>query len=324
MKALITGALGQDGSYLSEFLLKQGYEVWGLVRGSAPLHDNVVKNVVYVYGDMRDELSLEQVIRKLQPDEIYNLAGQVFVPTSWDNPAETFDVNVGGLARILHVVERACKNAKVYQASSSEMYGNVRSEYLIALNEKSAMNPVSPYATSKYAAHKLVDVYRKKGFFVVSGILFNHESPRRGQEMVTRKITRQIGAWMAGEKGQLRLGNCDAKRDWGFAGDYVVAMYRMLQLPEPEDFVIGTGKAHSVDDFVRTAIEASDLRLDDSIIDVQVNCPEFARQNELWTLVANYSNAESKLKWHPEYSFEELVAMMVKSDAAYYKELANV
>lgn len=260
-RALITGINGQDGSYLAEFLLSLGlYEVHGTVRMMHPGASNITSVLGQVrlhYADLRDVLSLEKVIRKVNPDEIYNLAGQVFVPTSWSQPAETFDVNVGGLARILAIVEKAAPEARVYQASSSEMYGNVYSDK--PLNERDRMRPVSPYGASKLAAHKLVDVYRQKGYYVASGILFNHESPRRGEEMVTRKIARHVARWAAGDRTDLKLGNLFAQRDWGFAGDYVKAMHLMLQQPYGDDYVIGTGIAHSVQTFLAKAIEAAGL-----------------------------------------------------------------
>lgn len=325
-RAMITGILGQDGSYLAEYLLKKKYEVFGILRRYyhhlLPPPINMVEGVHYYYGDMRDEVSLETAIRKIHPDEIYNLAGQVFVPTSWTKPADTIDVNTNGLARILNIVENVCPKCRVYQASSSEMFGNtLRGKTgIIALDENSPMNPVSPYGVSKYAAHKLADVYRQKGLFVVSGILFNHESPRRGQEMVTRKITRTIGAWKSGDTSELRLGNSNSKRDWGFAGDYVEAMHLMLQQDTPEDFVIGTGKAHSIEDFINTACKVSGI----ASYKVKFNCPEFTRKNELNTLVADYRKARIMLKWEPKHSFEELVTMMVNSDIEYFHKLNEI
>jgi GDPmannose 4,6-dehydratase len=338
-KALVTGAVGQDGSYMCEYLLSLGYEVWGTVRRLIPSvkqrDDYYALGAVYNFADMRDSLSLETLIRKCQPDEIYNFAGQVFVPTSWTHPCETFDVNTNGLARILSIVEKVCPSAKVYQASSSEMFGNIMMKprslgistmnYPTSLNENSPMNPVSPYGVSKYAAHKLVDVYRQKGLYVVSGIVFNHESPRRGSEMVTRKITKHIAAIKSGKDvGKLRLGNPEAKKDWGFAGDYVKAMHKMLQQKLPDDYVIGTGEAHSVQEFVECALSMIDVECD-----VKYNCQEFTRANELHCLIADYSKAKAVLEWKPETTFGELVKMMVDADYKRYtytleEEAANV
>lgn len=324
MKALITGILGQDGSYLAEYLLALGYEVHGLTRSNPELSDNLKnparKMVRFHYGDLRDEVSLQTVLRRVLPREIYNLGGQVFVPTSWESPAETFDVNVGGLARLLKLVDKICPLARVYQASSSEMYGNVLGVdgSQAALDEKHRMHPVSPYGASKYAAHKLVDVYRTKDnpLFVVAGILFNHESPRRGSEMVTRKITKHVAGWAVNKKDRtpLVMGNLQARRDWGYAGDYVRAMHAMLQMEKPEDFVIGMGRSHSVEDFLRGSLEAAGLSYDEYRPLVQINKQWFGRTNELRTLIADATKARNELSWWPEISFDALVKMMVEAD----------
>lgn len=323
-KALITGALGQDGSYLAELLLSKGYEVWGTVRRYVikELDAYWIPGVNYMYADLTDELSLDKVIRKCWPDEIYNLGGQVFVPTSWTYPAETFDVNLGGLARIMNVLEKVQCKAKVYQASSSEMFGNALDEYkmidgFVALDEGSPMEPCSPYGVSKYAAHRLVDVYRQKGWHISSGILFNHESPRRGPEMVTRKISLHVAKWrkeLPDKHSILKLGNIKAKRDWGFAGDYVEAMWLMLQQKDPGDYVIGTGESHSIADFINEACKAAQLDLFNWGMCTDVEQKEFNRANELHTLVANADKARRVLGWSPKTSFEQLVAMMVNSD----------
>ena len=326
-KAFITGALGQDGSYLAEYLLSLGYEVWGTVRRLPYVGDaHWVKDVIYEYADLRDLMSLTTALVKCRPDEVYNLGGQVFVPTSWQFPAETLDVNTGGLVRIMRALESIDCKAKVYQASSSEMYGNVLTykmkEGIVALDEKTEMNPVSPYGVSKYAAHKMADVYRQKGWHISSGILFNHESPRRGQEMVTRKITRQVARWVTehpDKRSTLQLGNIKSKRDWGFAGDYVKAMHAMLQMPLSDDYVIGTGEAHSVEDFIDTAVASTHMDLFDWQEFTTFDNKAFNRPNELHTLVADYSKASNILDWEPETSFEQLVAMMIKADIASLK-----
>ncbi len=227
-KALITGISGQDGSYLAEYLLDLGYSVYGMVRretGTMRWLTPIQDQIEVLYADMRDAASLEVAFAKASPDEVYNLAGQVFVPTSWQIPAETFDINVGGLARLLNIIERQKPNTRIYQASSSEMYGNLNG----LRDEQTALAPTSPYGVSKTAAHRLCEVYRERGIFAVGGILFNHESPRRGPEMVTRKITLAAADWAQGKKNKLKLGNMQARRDWGFAGDYIRAMHAMLQ-----------------------------------------------------------------------------------------------
>ncbi len=317
-KALITGISGQDGSYLAEYLLGLGYEVWGLVRrepASIRWLEPVRQRVEFVYGDMRDAESLGVAFQKAWPDEVYNLAGQVFVPTSWEFPSETFDINVGGVARLLQIIERTKPDTRFYQASSSEMVGNFDG----AMDERVPLRPTSPYGVSKLAAHRLVEVYRARKVFAVGGILFNHESPRRGPEMVTRKITRAAATWVAGDHTPLRLGNLDARRDWGFAGDYVRAMHAMLQAAAPNDYVIGTGVSHSVRDFLQEVITSlHELGLRDraprSIEEwVQVD-PRFLRTGEIHDLRADPSRAKKELSWHPTVNFKELVRMMVKAD----------
>lgn len=322
-RALITGALGQDGSYLSEYLLGKGYSVWGMVRTSdAKIQPTYVHGVQYLYGDLRDDLSIANVIKKSAPDEIYNLAGQVFVPTSWLHPAATLDVNTAGLARILNCIEKMGmqEEVRIYQASTSEMFGNAmeNGKDILTLDETCPMNPVSPYGVSKYAAHKLVDVYRQKGFYVVSGILFNHESPRRGTEMVTRKITTHVAQWVHNEHAILRLGSLRPRRDWGFAGDFVKAMHLMLQQPAPDDYVIGTGVSHSIEDFLETAIRVSDLKITykDLLTSqwIVYDCPQYGRTPELHALAADYTKARATFGWNPSCTFEQLVKLMVDHD----------
>lgn len=306
-RALITGIGGQDGSYLAEHLIRLGYEVWGTVR-SMEASKNIFgfrRQVNLLFADLRDNISLATAIRKAQPDELYNLAGQTFVPNSWIRAEDTFDVNVGGLARILAIIETVRPSCKVYQASTSEMFGNTPGP----CNEDSKMVPTSPYGVAKLAAHNLCRIYRDKGLFVCSGILFNHESPRRGPEMVTRKISRAVARWSRGEKVALELGNTSARRDWGFAGDYVKAMHAMLQQPEPEDFVIGTGKSHEVGEFLNKAR----LYFSPAYSNVVIK-DELIRKNEVHHLLADSRKADKVLGWRPETSFEDLVKMMVQAD----------
>ncbi len=319
-RALITGMSGQDGSYLAEYLLEQGYEVWGLVRrepASVRWFEPILHRIELVYGDLRDAESLAVAFQKARPDELYNLAAQVFVPTSWDFPADTFDINVGGLARLLQIVERQKPDTRVYQASSSEMFGNHEG----LSNEQTPMRPTSPYGVSKMAAHRLAEVYRGRGLYVVGGILFNHESPRRGPEMVTRKITRAAAHWVAGDRSKLRLGNIQARRDWGFAGDYVKAIHAMLQRPGPKDYLIGTGVSHSVADFIQRVLDELRSLCDASQVPksieewVEVD-PKLIRSGEIHELRADASLARKELGWQPTVDFAALVRMMVKADLA--------
>lgn len=316
--ALITGISGQDGSYLAEYLLELGYKVYGLVRRESDtmryLHD-VENKVELLYGDMRDAVSMEVAFAKAMPDEIYNLAGQVFVPTSWHLPAETFDINVGGLSRLLNMVERLKPETRVYQASSSEMYGNLNG----LRNEETPLRPTSPYGVSKTAAHNLCEVYRARGIFVVGGILFNHESPRRGPEMVTRKITLVAADWARGKKNKVKLGNMQARRDWGYAADYVRAMHAMLQQEKPTDYVIATGESHSVYEFVVEVLHCLDLVPAGaniaSVVDEYVEVdPKLFRTGEIHDLRGDSTKARRELNWQPEVDFKELVRLMVASD----------
>ena len=324
-KALITGVSGQDGSYLAEYLLDLGYEVWGLVRREPETSrwlDHTAHRIEFVYGDLRDEESLAVAFQKAWPDEVYNLAAQVFVPTSWECPSETFDINVGGFARLLRIVERQKPDTRVYQASTSEMFGNVGE----ICNEETPFNPMSPYGTSKMAAHRLAAVYRNRGLYVLGGILFNHESPRRGPEMVTRKITRAAARWVMGDRAKLKLGNLQSRRDWGFAGDYVKAMHAMLQPDTPSDYVIGTGISHSVEDFLQQVL--TELRkicgssdVPRSIEDwVEVDT-QFLRTGEIHNLQADSSAARNDLGWQPSVDFAGLVKMMVEADLASLREV---
>jgi len=317
-KALITGISGQDGSYLAEYLVELGYKVYGLVRRETSTMrwlQNVSDRIEVLYGDMRDTVSLEVAFAKATPDEVYNLAGQVFVPTSWHLPAETFDINVGGLARLLNIIERLRPETRIYQASSSEMYGNQDG----LRNEQTGLAPTSPYGVSKTAAHKLCEVYRARGIFAVGGILFNHESPRRGPEMVTRKITLAAADWAKGKKNKLKLGNMDARRDWGFAGDYVRAMHAMLQQKEPVDYVIATGVSHSVFEFVEEVLRSLDLVPPGADVTkvvseyVEVDSKLF-RTGEIHDLRGDAALARQRLNWKPEVDFRGLVRLMVEAD----------
>ena len=317
-KALITGISGQDGSYLTEYLLDLGYHVYGVVRRESdtmrwlnPIRDRVE----ILYGDMRDTASLEVAFAKASPDEVFNLAGQVFVPTSWHIPAETFDINVGGLARLLNIIERQKPNTRIYQASSSEMFGNVHG----LGNEQTPLQPTSPYGVSKTAAHRLCAVYRERKIYAVGGVLFNHESPRRGPEMVTRKITLTAADWAQGKKNRVKLGNMQARRDWGFAGDYVRAMHAMLQPERPKDYVIATGQSHSVYDFVVEVLRCLDLLPPDRKVEEVVNeyaevDPKLFRTGEIQDLRGDAALARRELNWTPGVDFRGLVRMMVESD----------
>jgi GDPmannose 4,6-dehydratase len=261
--------------------------------------------------------SLEVAFQKAWPDEIYNLGGQVFVPTSWQIPEETFNINVEGLSRLLRIIEQRKPDTRLYQASSSEMFGNVDG----LCNEDTPLAPTSPYGVSKMAAHRLMEVYRARNLFVVGGILFNHESPRRGPEMVTRKITRAAAGWARGDTTKLPLGNLKARRDWGFAGDYVRAMHAMLQQPAPRDYVVATGQSHSVEEFVTTVLaglhgltdpaEAASLMRDYIETD-----PRLLRTGEIHDLRGDAQRARTELGWTPAVDFRGLVQMMLAADVA--------
>jgi len=319
-RALITGISGQDGTYLAEYLLDLGYQIYGLVRReprTVRWLQGVCERVEFLYGDLRDVAALEVAFRKAWPDEVYNLAGQVFVPSSWEHPSETFDVNVGGLVRLLQIVERQKPDTRVYQASSSEMFGNVDGH----CGERTPLNPASPYGVSKMAAHHLVRIYRDRGIYAVGGILFNHESPRRGPEMVTRKITRAAAGWANGDRTKLKLGNLLARRDWGFAGDYVKAMHAMLHQKEPKDYVIGTGQSHSVAEFVELVLKELHRQGHGDDFDrpmeefVEVD-QRFVRPNEIHNLRADCRLAHTELGWKPELDFPGLVRIMLDSELA--------
>lgn len=319
--ALVTGITGQDGSYLAEFLLSKGYEVVGVVRRTS--HDSYerigpfIDRVTILPADLLDQHSLTSVIRDVKPDEIYNLAAQSFVPTSWSQPVLTGEFTALGVTRILEAVRLAHPDARFYQASSSEMFGKAMET---PQSETTPFYPRSPYGVAKTYGHWITVNYREShGIFAVSGILFNHESPRRGLEFVTRKITDGVARIKMGLADELRLGNLDAKRDWGFAGDYVEAMWLMLQQDKPDDYVIATGETHSVGDFLDEAFNQVGLDWHKYV----KSDPKFYRPAEVDLLLGNPAKAKAQLGWEPRVKFKELVRMMVESDLAELKGLAG-
>ncbi|WP_309669634.1 GDP-mannose 4,6-dehydratase [Gemmatimonas sp.] len=315
--ALITGITGQDGSYLAELLLAKGYRVVGVVRRSSTTPyeriAHLVDRVELVSADLLDQTSLTDVVHETQPDEIYNLAAQSFVQTSWTQPVLTGEFTALGVTRMLEAMRKAAPKSRFYQASSSEQFGKVVET---PQRESTPFYPRSPYGVAKVYGHWITVNYRESfNLFAVSGILFNHESPRRGLEFVTRKITDAVARIKLGLQHELRLGNLEARRDWGFAGDYVDAMWRMLQLDEPDDFVIGTGETYSVRDFCVAAFGAVDL----DYLEYVKQDEKFFRPAEVDLLVADPSKAEQRLGWTPKVPFAELVSMMVAADLARYE-----
>lgn len=318
-KALITGITGQDGSYLAELLLEKGYKVYGLVRRtSTPIMTNIehIKtDIELLSGDLLDLASLISIVKQVQPDEVYNLAAQSFVGTSWEQPILTGQVTGLAVTNMLEAVRIAKPDARFYQASSSEMFGKVVET---PQKETTPFYPRSPYGVAKVYGHWITVNYRESfDMYACSGILFNHESPRRGVEFVTRKITDAVAKIKLGLQGELRLGNLDAKRDWGFAGDYVKAMWLMLQQDQPDDFVISTGETHTVQEFVEIAFGHAGLNWKDYV----VIDPKFVRPAEVDLLLGDCSKAKEKLGWELEVSFEQLVTMMVESDLKIYEKL---
>ena len=312
VKALITGITGQDGSYLADLLLAKGYQVSGMVRRSSTETyeriDHIRGQLDLVQADLLDPSSLVKILRDVMPDEIYNLAAQSFVPTSWSQPVLTGEFTGLGVVRMLEAVREVCPQVRFYQASSSEMFGKVRA---VPQDELTPFHPRSPYAVAKTYGHYITVNYRESyELFAASGILFNHESPRRGREFVTRKITDGVARIKLGLATELRLGTLDAQRDWGFAGDYVKAMWAMLQLDEPQDFVIATGRTHSVREFLEIAFGHVKLHWQDYV----VQDPRFMRPAEVDQLVGNADKAKQVLGWEPEVSFDHLVRMMVDAD----------
>jgi GDPmannose 4,6-dehydratase len=323
-RALITGITGQDGSYLAEHLLEQGYEVWGLVRGQANPHASRLRKhigeVRLVHGDLLDQGSLISAVEKVRPDEVYNLGAISFVPMSWQQAEITAEVTGMGVLRMLEAIRVVSGiggsrtpgggQIRFYQASSSEMFGQVRET---PQNERTPFHPRSPYGVAKTYGHFITQNYRESyGMFAVSGILFNHESPRRGAEFVTRKISLGVARIKLGLAGKLTLGNLEARRDWGFAGDYVRAMRRMLASPAPEDYVIGTGRTHSVRELVELAFATAGLDWRDHV----VTDPGLTRPAEVDLLCGDPKKARDQLGWEPQVSFEELVTLMVDADLA--------
>ena len=319
-RALITGVTGQDGSYLADFLVEKGYEVAGIVRRSSTESssriDHLRGKITLLQGDLLDQNSLMSAFRDFRPDEVYNLAAQSFVPTSWNQPVLTGEFTALGVTRVLEAVRIACPDARVYQASSSEMFGKVRE---VPQKETTPFYPRSPYGVAKVYGHWITVNYRESyDLHASSGILFNHESPRRGLEFVTRKVSYSVARIKHGLQKELRMGNLDAKRDWGYAGDYVRAMWMMLQQDEPDDYVISTGETHSVRELLEVAFGHVDLNYDDYV----VIDPQFVRPAEVDLLLGDASKAKEKLGWVPEVDFKGLIEMMVDSDMELVKKQA--
>ncbi|HEX7582980.1 MAG TPA: GDP-mannose 4,6-dehydratase [Gaiellaceae bacterium] len=311
-KAFITGITGQDGSYLAEILLEKDYEVYGMVRRSSSFNtarvDHIFGDIELVFGDLADGSVLNQLMRTIRPDEVYNLGAQSHVRVSFDVPEYTSDVDALGTLRLLDAIREEGVDCRFYQASSSEMFGEVDE---IPQNEQTKFHPRSPYGVAKVFGYWITRNYREAyGMYAVNGILFNHESPRRGPTFVTRKITRAVGAILRGEQDDLKLGNLDAKRDWGFARDYMDGAWRMLQSDEPDDYVLATGETHTVEEFLEEAFTYVGLDWRDYVaID-----PRYFRPAEVDLLIGDYSKAKAELGWEPTVRFAELVRMMVDGD----------
>jgi GDPmannose 4,6-dehydratase len=318
-RAVVTGITGQDGSYLAELLLEKGYEVWGVIRRSSSFNTGRVEHLYrdpheqgtrlkLSYGDLNDASSLSNILGDLRPDEVYNLGAQSHVRVSFDIPEYTAEISGLGSIRILEAMRRVGLKARFYQASSSELYGKVRE---VPQTERTPFHPRSPYAAAKAYAYYITQNYREAyGMFAVNGILFNHESPRRGETFVTRKITRAATRIKLGLQEKLFLGNLEAKRDWGFAGDYVEAMWLMLQVEQPDDFVVATGETHSVREFLEKAFALLDLDYRKYV----EHDPRYDRPAEVDLLLGDAAKAKKMLKWEPKVGFDDLVKMMVKAD----------
>ncbi len=316
--ALITGITGQDGSYLAELLLKKGYKVIGVARRSSTINteriEHILNDMTVVQGDLQDQGSLLAFLEEYKPSEVYNLAAQSFVPTSWNQPALTGDVTAIGVTRLLEAIRFVNPKIRFYQASSSEMFGKVME---VPQKESTPFYPRSPYGVAKVYGHWITVNYRESfDIFAASGILFNHESPRRGLEFVTRKITDAVAHIKLGMAKDLHLGNLESQRDWGFAGDYVQAMWLMLQQDHPDNYVIGTGETHSVREFCEIAFSRADLDYKQYV----VRDEKFYRPAEVDLLISDPAKARNVLKWKPSVTFKELVAMMVDSDLARLKK----
>ncbi|MBL8080170.1 MAG: GDP-mannose 4,6-dehydratase [Anaerolineales bacterium] len=312
--AIITGITGQDGSYLAELLLKKGYQVVGVARRSSTVNNERIKHILdditVVQGDLQDQGSLLSLLEEYKPSEVYNLAAQSFVPTSWNQPALTGDVTALGVTRLLEAIRFVNPKIRFYQASSSEMFGKVLE---VPQREETPFYPRSPYGVAKVYGHWITVNYRESfDMFATSGILFNHESPRRGLEFVTRKISDTVACIKLGRAKELRLGNLEAQRDWGFAGDYVQAMWLMLQQDHPDNYVIGTGETHAVREFCEIAFSHVDLDYKKYVVQDE----KFYRPAEVDLLISDPTKARTALKWEPAVSFKELVTMMVDSDLA--------
>lgn len=321
MRALITGVTGQDGSYMAELLLGKGYEVYGIVRRSSVKKfdriEALMDDIELVEGDLTDQSSLDNVIHSVQPDEVYNLAAQSFVPVSWNQPVLTGDVTGLGVIRVLEAIRRHRPQAKFLQASSSEMFGKVRET---PQTEKTPFHPRSPYGVAKVFGHHITVNYRESyGLFACSAMGFNHESPRRGLEFVTRKVTHQVARIKCGLAKKLFMGNLDAQRDWGFAGDYVNAMWMILQQRAPDDYVLATGQTHSIRELLEVAFGAVGLDWEEY---VEID-PKLMRPAEVDFLCGDASKAREKLGWEPQVGFEELIKMMVEADMEAVQKAEN-
>jgi GDPmannose 4,6-dehydratase len=311
-RALITGITGQDGSYLAELLLSRGYTVHGMVRRSSSENFERIQHfrdqVQLHHGDLLDQYSLASLLREIEPDEVYNLAAQSFVPTSWSQPVLTGEFTALGVTKMLEAIRHTAPQVRFYQASSSEMFGKVRE---VPQTEATPFYPRSPYGVAKVYGHHITVNYRESfGLYAVSGILFNHESPRRGLEFVTRKVSDGVARIKLGLQAKLAMGNLDAQRDWGFAGDYVEAMWRMMQQPSPDDYVIATNQAHTVRDLCQVAFSHVGLDWQEHVM---VD-PKFVRPAEVDHLIGNPAKAKQMLGWEPRVTFRQLVEMMVDAD----------
>lgn len=319
-KALILGVTGQDGTYLADFLLKKNYKVFGTYRRTSHRAFerleafNLLDKVELIRADLADQISIQKAIKETNPDEIYNLAAQSFVAASYDQPLLTSDITGLGATRVFEAVKEFSPKSKVYQASSSEMFGNTDE----IKNEDSRMYPASPYGLAKVYAHKSAQMYRDAyGLFISSGILFNHESPYRGLEFVTRKITAGIANIISKKQSKITLGNIKARRDWGFAGDYVKAMWMMLQQEKPSDYVIATGQSHSVEDFLKESFEYSGLGDWKKYVEIG---EKYMRPKDIDNLVGDYSKAKKELGWEPEVNYHDLIHLMIDSDTNLIKK----